>query len=35
VFVVTVDGETVFSKQAAGRHALPGEVLELIRAKLG
>ncbi len=31
VFEVTVDGELVFSKKALGRHAEPGEVLELIR----
>ncbi len=31
VFEVTVDGKLVFSKKALGRHAEPGEVLELIR----
>ena len=31
VFEVTVDGELVFSKKALGRHAEPGEILELIR----
>jgi selT/selW/selH-like putative selenoprotein len=31
VFEVTVDGALVFSKTTAGRHAAPGEVLELIR----
>lgn len=31
VFEVTVDGQLVFSKKALGRHAEPGEVLELIR----
>jgi hypothetical protein len=30
-FDVLVDGELVFSKQQAGRHAQPGEVLALIR----
>jgi hypothetical protein len=30
VFEVNVDGEVVFSKQKAGRHAEPGEVLRLI-----
>lgn len=30
VFEVTVDGERVFSKQALGRHAEPGEVVALI-----
>lgn len=29
VFDVTVDGEVLFSKHDSGRHALPGEVLEL------
>jgi selenoprotein W-related protein len=31
VFDVVVDGETLFSKRAAGRHAEPGEVLGLFR----
>jgi len=31
VFEVTVDGRLVFSKKTLGRHAHPGEVLELIR----
>jgi len=31
VFEVTVDDRLVFSKKALGRHAEPGEVLELIR----
>lgn len=30
VFDVEVDGKKVFSKQALGRHAEPGEVLKLI-----
>jgi selT/selW/selH-like putative selenoprotein len=30
VFEVTVDGTLVFSKRASGRHAAPGEVLELV-----
>ncbi len=29
VFDVVVDGETLYSKLAAGRHAEPGEVLDL------
>jgi len=29
VFDVTVDGEVLYSKYASGRHADPGEVLEL------
>jgi selenoprotein W-related protein len=31
VFEVVVDGKLVFSKKALGRHAKPGEVVELIR----
>ncbi|MBI4499545.1 MAG: SelT/SelW/SelH family protein [Gemmatimonadetes bacterium] len=37
-FEVMVDGELVFSKLSLGRHAQPGEVLDLIhrrRAKTG
>ena len=30
VFEVTVDGDLVFSKMRIGRHADPGEVLQLI-----
>jgi selenoprotein W-related protein len=33
VFEVTIDGDLVFSKKAVGRHAVPGEVVGLIRAK--
>jgi selenoprotein W-related protein len=33
VFDVTVDGTKVFSKKAVGRHAQPGEVVELIRKR--
>ena len=29
MFDVTVDGEMLYSKHARGRHAEPGEVLEL------
>ncbi len=32
-FEVSVDGVTLFSKKAAGRHALPGEVLGLLRQR--
>ena len=32
VFEVTVDGTLVFSKKSLGRHAEPGEVVELIKA---
>jgi selenoprotein W-related protein len=33
VFEVKVDGDLVFSKKALHRHAEPGEVLKLIRAR--
>ncbi len=33
VFEVTVDGDLVFSKIALGRHANPGEVLEIIKGR--
>ena len=33
IFDVTVDDELVFSKKRVGRHAEPGEVLRLIKAK--
>lgn len=35
VFEVTLEGESIFSKRAAGRHAAPGEVLGLVRQKAG
>lgn len=35
VFDVEVDGELIYSKHQTGRHAEPGEVLELFRARLG
>jgi len=31
IFDVTVDGEMLYSKHQTGRHADPGEVLELFR----
>lgn len=34
-FEVILDGELIFSKLALGRHANPGEVAALVRAKLG
>jgi selenoprotein W-related protein len=34
VFDVTVDGKLLYSKGTTGRHAKPGEVLELFRAQL-
>lgn len=33
VFEVTVDGESLYSKADAGRHAEPGEVLQLFSEK--
>lgn len=33
VFEVTVDGDLVFSKIKLGRHAEPGEVLQLIKER--
>ena len=33
VFEVVVDGATLYSKRAAGRHAQPGEVLTLFRER--
>ncbi len=35
VFDVTVDGETIFSKNEIGRHANEGEVLDLFAAAYG
>jgi selT/selW/selH-like putative selenoprotein len=34
-FEVSLDDELLFSKVAAGRHANPGEVVELFRSRLG
>ena len=34
-FEVTVDGTLLFSKAELGRHAEPGEVVALVRSKLG
>lgn len=35
IFDVTVNGEVIFSKHAAGRHANPGEVLQSFGAIVG
>ena len=35
IFDVTVDGEVLYSKHATGRHAEPGEVLELFVERYG
>ena len=34
VFDVTVDGDLIYSKQAEGRHAEPGEVLKRFKQRL-
>ena len=34
-FEVMLDGELIFSKASLGRHAGPGEVAGIVRAKLG
>ena len=34
-FEVTLDGELLFSKAALNRHPRPGEVLDLVAARLG
>lgn len=34
-FEVSVNGELVYSKLSTGRHAEPGEVMGLVRKKLG
>lgn len=34
-FEVTLDGELLFSKAEIGRHAEPGEVVGLVRARIG
>lgn len=34
-FEVTLDGELIFSKAELGRHAEPGEVVQLTRERMG
>ncbi len=34
-FEVTLDGEVIFSKADLGRHAGPGEVVSLVRDRIG
>ena len=34
-FEITLDGEVIFSKKTLGRHAEPGEVVGLLRERLG
>jgi selenoprotein W-related protein len=35
VFDVRIDGELMFSKHEKGRHASPGELLGILRERLG
>ena len=35
VFDVEIDGVLIYSKKQQGRHAQPGEVLELFRSHIG
>jgi len=35
LFEVSLDGELIFSKKKLGRHADPGEVLGLIKDRIG
>ena len=34
-FEVTLDGELIFSKASLARHAQPGEIADLVRARIG
>ena len=34
-FEVTLDGDLIFSKASLGRHAHPGEVVKLVRQRVG
>lgn len=34
-FIFTVDGDRLFSKKVAGRHAEPGEILRLFQEYIG
>lgn len=34
-FELTLDGEVIFSKKTLGRHAEPGEIVELLEPHLG
>jgi selenoprotein W-related protein len=34
-FEVVLDGELIYSKAALGRHAEPGEIAGLVRARIG
>ena len=34
-YEITLDGELIVSKAELGRHAEPGEVVDLVRARIG
>jgi selenoprotein W-related protein len=34
-FEVTLDGELIYSKASLGRHANPGEIVEIVRERIG
>ena len=34
-FEITLDGDVIFSKAELGRHAEPGEVVGLVRERIG
>ena len=34
-FEVSLDGELIFSKKVLGRHAAPGEIVDLVRQRIG
>ena len=34
-FEIILDGDLIFSKAALGRHAEPGEITTIVRARLG
>jgi selenoprotein W-related protein len=34
-FEVTLDGELIYSKASLGRHAKPGEIVEIVRERIG
>lgn len=34
-FEVTLDGDLIFSKASLGRHAQPGEIVKIVRERIG
>jgi selenoprotein W-related protein len=34
-FEVTLDGQSIFSKASLGRHAKPGEIVRIVRQRIG